>query len=142
MKLKRDNSKNARHNERKALILFLLVKARESRKYLYISDIAKKIGITNNNAARQMTKLYGQGYIHRRKQLFDHRNGHNGEYEYCFLQPMGLRVAKELWIRMKLREIDSRVSLKLKKLIPPDLFMMHEKIGFEYKKWMQEKEQW
>lgn len=135
----KDVSKNARHNERKATILFLLSKARLVRKYLYIDDIAKKIGITNNNVARQMSKLKRQGYIHRRKQRFGR---HKGEYEYCFLKERGRRVSQELWIRIKLREIDSRVSLNHKKHIPHDLIKLKKHFELEYNKWLQQPEQW
>jgi DNA-binding Lrp family transcriptional regulator len=125
---------NLLYNERKAVILFTLIKA---KKYLYISDIAKKLGISNNNAARQMSKLSGQGYIHRRKQLFDRRNGHKGEYEYRFLKQKGRRVCKELWIRTKLRETDPSVTFNLRKLTPSRLAKIRQQLELQYNQWLQ-----
>lgn len=125
----KDVSKNLKWNERKAPILFTLVK---SQKYLYISDIAKVLNMTKNNVLRQMTKLTQQKYIHRRKQRY---GIHKGEYEYRFLLPKGHRTCKELWIRTKLREIDPSVSFNLKRQIPPKLTKQHEQFAIEYTLW-------
>lgn len=134
----KDVSKNLKWNERKALVLFLLVK---TKKYLYISDIAKALNITVVNAARQMTKLSSKrrqrykGYIHRRKQRY---GKHKGEYEYQFLLPKGHRTCKELWIRTKMREIDPMVSFNLKKETPPKLAKLREQLTVEYTIWKNE----
>lgn len=130
----KDVSKNLKWNERKALILFLLVK---TKKYLYVSDIANALNITTVNAARQMTKLSKRhkkynGYIHRRKQRY---GIHKGEYEYRFLLPKGHRICKELWIRTKLREIDPTVTFNLKKPVPSTLMKLHEQFSVEYNLW-------
>ena len=144
MRNKKDVDNSNRHNETKALILFTLVK---SKKYLYISDIAKELGISNNNAARQMTKLCRrqwqpykrkqQAYVHRRKQRF---GSHKGEYMYRFLKQKGRRVCKELWIRTKLREIDTSVTLNLKKMkmTPIKLAKQRQEFEIEYNQWLQE----
>lgn len=82
-----------------------------------------------------MTKLFYQGYIHRRKQR---DKNHRGEYQYRFLKERGRRVSQELWIRMKLREIDPRVELNRKKKVPPDLYKQYQQFAMEYTKWLQE----
>jgi predicted DNA-binding transcriptional regulator len=80
--MKKDVSRNARHNERKTPILHILVK---SKKYLRPKDIAKLAGITKGNARSQRSKLYRQGYIYRRKT--------NVGYLYHKVKNMGHRVA-------------------------------------------------
>lgn len=135
MRIKKDVSKNLRHNERKATILHLLVKNQINGKYMFASDIAKKLGIRVDNALSRMSRLYRHGYIHRRKQR---DKNHRGEYQYRFLKERGRRVSQELWIRMKLQEIDPRVTLNLKKQVPPDLYKQRQQFSMEYTKWLQQ----
>lgn len=130
----KDVSQNRRHNEQKARILFLLKK---TDKYLYVTDIAKKLNITVSNAARQVSKLNRQRYIFRRKQRF---GTHKGEYEYRFLRRQGIRVCKELWIRTKMREINPEVPLNLKKQTPVALAKLRQELELQYNQWLRTSE--
>lgn len=149
MRSQKDVDNSNRLNETKALILFLLVK---SKKYLYISDMAKELGMTNNNVARQMTKLVnyqppkfvknkirkrkGTAYIFRRRQR-QLDSCHRGEFQYQFLTPKGKRACKELWIRKKLREIDSSITLNLKKKSTyPKHAKRRAELELEYNQWL------
>lgn len=114
-----------RFNETKAKILFLLVK---TRRYLTSTQIADKCNMADNNSSRQLTKLAGQGYIWRRNA--------DGIFKYRYLKPMGVRVCHDLWVRIKLREIDSCVSLNLKKPIPHSLAEQKKKYEQLYYNWL------
>lgn len=130
MRSQKDVDNSNRHNETKAKILFLLIKA---KRYLTSPQISKKCDLSKNNASRQMIKLTGQGYVWRKEIKND--------YGYKFLKPLGIRTCRELWLRMRMKEQteDPRITLNLKKKIPFEHQELYEELSRAYYKWLWER---
>jgi DNA-binding MarR family transcriptional regulator len=128
MRTQKDVDSSLRHNERKFLVLSAIAKSTKYQKPAWIADQCE---ITNGNALRQLTKLYGQGYLWRRK-------AEDGTYRYHHLKPMGERTLKELWIRTQIRILtdDNAIPLNLKKPIPAEHYHLHERFENEYYEWL------
>lgn len=130
MRSQKDVDNSNRHNETKTKVLHLLMKA---KRYMTTPQIAKECNLTKNNASMQMKKLAGQGYIWRKEV--------DGNYYYQYLKPMGHRVSKELWVRMRLKEQmnDFRITLNLKRKIPPEHEKLYQQLSKEYYQWLFER---
>ncbi len=97
-----DVQNSNRHNETK--LIFLQFLKENDEKYHRPEEIADMTGFTVINTYRELQRLVGQGYIHRREI--------RKKYYYRFLKPMGMRALKQLWIKKQMN-----LPLKVKKII-------------------------